>query len=166
MVGPTILLRREKQAVNSALLMVRCSSNSASNDRFNFLITITDQPHESHLPDPPPLLLPNNEASVATWSRKPSTGMSQLLCFSGCHLRTDKWLFLQLLVIGYDVMPLCHFQSILDGFALCSHVLQSSGIAFLTSRQVGHWYNLCSSTIQKNLLHLASNLRQGHCSKS
>ena len=47
MVGPIIFLKSHRQAVNSALLMVRCT---------------TDQPHALHLPD-----THNKEPSVRTW---------------------------------------------------------------------------------------------------
>ena len=66
---------------------------------------------------------------MATWSRKPWTGMPQFLCFSDSHLRTVGWFFLR----GCDVIPLCHFESCFEVLALCSHLPSFSGIWFLTS---------------------------------
>ena len=43
------------------------------------------------------------------------------------------------------VIPLCHFQSFFDVLALCSDVLNFSGIWLRISFQHGHWYNLCFS---------------------
>ena len=77
--------------------IVRCTSGSAPNVPYIPCIGptspscssyTTDHPHALHLPD-----APNRKPSVATWFRKPSTGMLQLLCFSDSRLRTVRWLF-------------------------------------------------------------------------
>ena len=43
------------------------------------------------------------------------------------------------------MIPLCHFQSLLEVLALCSDLPKFSGIWFLTSFQHGQGYNLCFS---------------------
>ena len=96
-------------------------------------------------PSTPPLCWcaaarPNKEPSVLTWSRKPSTGMLQILCCSDSYLRKDKCLFLQLRPLGgCDVTPFCHVQSFFEVLSLCSHFPSPAGIWFLTSLHDGHW---------------------------
>ena len=132
-------LKETRKAVNSALLMVRCTS-SLSIQRtvhpthwLNLLVKScsTDHPHAPHLPG-----TPGKEPSVATWFLKPCTGVPQLLWLSDSNFRADKWLLLLLLSLrGCDVIPLCHFKSSFDVFALCS---------LLTSSNMGS-HTMCAS---------------------
>ena len=93
-VGPTAFLRRHKKSVNSALLIVCCTSSSPA---FRASRALAPSPRRdqaapptihtrSHLLD-----TPNNEPSIATWFPKPSTGKPQLFCFSDSHLRPVWW---------------------------------------------------------------------------
>ena len=88
-VRPTSLLRRQKKAVNSAILTVP----QAQHPTYRTSHAVAPAPHH----DQAVPTHADKEPSVATLSRKPSSGKPQRLCFSESHLGTDQWLFLQML---------------------------------------------------------------------
>ena len=150
--GRIALLKRHKKAVSSALFMVHRTSSSASCVPYipcmglissSCFICPTDHPHALHLPD-----TLNRDPSVATWFQKPSTGMSQLLCFSDSHLRTVRWLFSHWpSVTRYEEIPPCHFRSFFDVFAHCFPSPTPLGFGFWLPSNTGN------DTICASLLH-------------
>ena len=83
------------------------------------LPSLTDHPHALHFP-----VTPNNESSVITWSRKSSTGWSQLLHY----LRTIQWLFTHWHSLkGYVLSSFWDIQCFFDALVLYSHDLNFQG---------------------------------------